>query len=270
MWCERQLTVYVYARLKPGSRVTEATFLMVSSLQTYATKLAALTHVRRQRDLTGEYCVWKNGEWIKRGYMPLSPPQYPLPVELLVWIWTKIYTLIFVDEIYALPIWTQHMRQFTGWLIISSFHTLKPRQDGRLFPDDILEWIFLSENLWISNTVSFDFIPWDSINNIPALFPIMAGTVQATSHYLSEPWRTCVTRPQWANLHLSGPSHYQNKWWLIVNWRLRDKFRWNWKHNAKLSAKKLNLKLSSGKFRQTCADVDVLTESNGISAYIAM
>ena len=93
----------------------------------------------------------------KTGLYTHIPTPIPTPVELLVWIWTKIYTLIFVDEIYALPIWTQHMRQFTGWLIISSFHTLKPRQDGRLFPDDILEWIFLSENLWISNTVSFDF-----------------------------------------------------------------------------------------------------------------
>ena len=65
------------------------------------------------------------------------------------------------------------MRQFTGWVIISSVNTLKPRQDGRLFPDDILEWIFLNENLCISNKVSLDFIPWDPINNIPALFPIM-------------------------------------------------------------------------------------------------
>ena len=38
-------SVYVYARFKPGIRVTEAPFLMVSSLETYATKIAVLTHV---------------------------------------------------------------------------------------------------------------------------------------------------------------------------------------------------------------------------------
>ena len=62
MWCERQWTVYVYARFKPGILVPEAPFLIVSSLETYATKLAVLTHVRRQRDLTGKYCVWRNGQ----------------------------------------------------------------------------------------------------------------------------------------------------------------------------------------------------------------
>ena len=112
----------------------------------------------------------------KTGLYPPSPlqPQPPTPVKLLVWIWTKIYTLIYVDEIYALPIWAQHMRQLTGWVIISSVNTLKPKQDGRHFPDDILEWILVNENLWISNKVSLDFIPRDPINNIPALFTIMA------------------------------------------------------------------------------------------------
>ena len=134
MWCERQWTVYVYARFKPGIRVTEAPFLMVSSLEAYATKLAALTRVY---------------------ILPFPPqPQPPPSVKFLVWIWTKICILIYVDEIYDLPIWTQHMRQFTGWFIISLVNTLKPRQDGRLFPDDILEWVFLNENLWISNKVS--------------------------------------------------------------------------------------------------------------------
>ena len=74
---------------------------------------------------------WTIKEWIKRGYIPPSSPQPqpPPPVKLLVWIWTKIYTLIYVDEIYALPLWTQHMRQFTGWVIIA--RTLDTPDDCR-------------------------------------------------------------------------------------------------------------------------------------------
>ena len=29
-------------------------------------------------------------------------------------------------------------------------NTLRPRQNGRNFPDDIFKWIFLNENVWIS------------------------------------------------------------------------------------------------------------------------
>ena len=37
--------------------------------------------------------------------------------------------------------------------------TLRPRLDGRHFPDDILKWIFLYENLWISIKISLKFVP---------------------------------------------------------------------------------------------------------------
>ena len=33
-------------------------------------------------------------------------------------------------------------------------NTLRPRQNGRHFPDDIYKWIFLNENLWISIKIS--------------------------------------------------------------------------------------------------------------------
>ena len=47
--------------------------------------------------------------------------------------------------------------------------TLRPRQDGRHFPDDSFKWIFLNENVWISIEVSLKFVPKGPINNIPAL-----------------------------------------------------------------------------------------------------
>ena len=48
-------------------------------------------------------------------------------------------------------------------------NTLRPRQNGRLFPDDILKWIFLNDNVWISIEISLKFVPMGQINNIPAL-----------------------------------------------------------------------------------------------------
>ena len=53
-------------------------------------------------------------------------------------------------------------------------NTLRPRQNGRHFADDILKCIFLNENVWIPIEISLKFIPQGPINNIPALVQIMA------------------------------------------------------------------------------------------------
>ena len=55
-----------------------------------------------------------------------------------------------------------------------SINTLRPRQDGRLFPDDIFKCIFLNENVWIHWRFHCKFVPKGPINNIPALVQIMA------------------------------------------------------------------------------------------------
>ena len=47
---------------------------------------------------------------------------------------------------------------------------LRPRQNGRHFPDDILKWIFLNENVWIPIKISLKFVPSGPINNIPQWF----------------------------------------------------------------------------------------------------
>ena len=54
------------------------------------------------------------------------------------------------------------------------FNTLRPRQNGRHFPDDIFKCIFLNENVWISIKMSPKFLPEGPIDNIPALVQIMA------------------------------------------------------------------------------------------------
>ena len=67
-----------------------------------------------------------------------------------------------------------------------SFNTLRLRQNGRHFPDDIFKSIFLNENVSISIKISLKFVPKGQINNIPAMVQIVAD--QATSHYLNQWW----------------------------------------------------------------------------------
>ena len=105
---------------------------------------------------------------------------------------------------------------------VTEFNTLTPRQDGRLFPDDIFKWIFLNENVWISIEISLKFVPEGQINNIPALVQIMAWR-RPGDKPLSEPMMVsllthiCVTRPQGVNsLWLSVDIWCQRTWSTLV------------------------------------------------------
>ena len=53
-------------------------------------------------------------------------------------------------------------------------NSLRPRQDGRHFPDDIFKSISLNGNVLISIKISLKFVPKGLINNIPALVQVMA------------------------------------------------------------------------------------------------
>ena len=53
-------------------------------------------------------------------------------------------------------------------------NTLRPRQHGHNFTQDIFKYIFFSENVWVSIEISLQCVPKGSINNIPALVQIMA------------------------------------------------------------------------------------------------
>ena len=86
-----------------------------------------------------------------------------------------------------------------------TFNTLRPRQHGRHFTDDIFKCIFLNEDIWISIKISLKFVPKGPINNIPALVQIMAWR-RPGDKPLSELMvgsfltHVCVTRPQWAKM----------------------------------------------------------------------
>ena len=101
--------------------------------------------------------------------------------------------------------------QALGWVLfecilekMSYLNTLRSRQNGRHFPEDIFKWIFLNENVWISIKNSLKFVPRGTINNIPALVQIMAWR-RPGDKPLSEPMvvsllmHICVTRPQWVS-----------------------------------------------------------------------
>ena len=83
-------------------------------------------------------------------------------------------------------------------------NTLRPRQNGRHFTDNIFKCIFLNENVWISINISLKFVPKGPINNISALVQIMAWR-RPGDKPLSEPMvvrlmtHICVIRPQWVN-----------------------------------------------------------------------
>ena len=83
----------------------------------------------------------------------------------------------------------------------SHFNTLRPRQDGRHFADDIFTFIFFNENCCILNKFSLKYVRKGPIDNNPALVLIMAWR-RSGDKPLSEPMmmslptRICVTRPQ--------------------------------------------------------------------------
>ena len=89
-------------------------------------------------------------------------------------------------------------------------NSLRPRQNGRHFADDIFKCIFVDENVRIPIKISIKFVPKGPINNIPALFQIMAWR-RPGDKPLSEPMmlslttHICVTRPQWVLNVTWGP-----------------------------------------------------------------
>ena len=88
---------------------------------------------------------------------------------------------------------------------ISSFNTLRRRQNYRQFAADIFKCIFVNENAIISMKISLKFIPKGSIDNIPALVQIMAwrrpGDKPLSEQMMvSLPTLFFVTRPQWVKV----------------------------------------------------------------------
>ena len=134
-------------------------------------------------------------------------------------LWSLIYPGdILRDSGYRNSTWRHGMRlgpknvgawcSCTGLQCIEPIHgfvnSLRPRQNGRHFADDVFKCNFLNENFWIPIKISLKFVPKGPINNILALFQEMAWR-RSGDKPLSEPMMVslpthiCVTRPQWVN-----------------------------------------------------------------------
>ena len=88
---------------------------------------------------------------------------------------------------------------------IDTVNTLRPRQNGRYFADDIFKCIFLNKNASIAIKISLKFVLGGRINNIPALVQIMAWHWLGDKP-LSEPMMVsllthiCITWLQWVKI----------------------------------------------------------------------
>ena len=92
---------------------------------------------------------------------------------------------------------TRNMFPFDDVIMIingNSLNTLRPRQNGRHFADDIFKCVFLNENIWTPLKISLKIAPKDPINNIPALVEIMA-------------WRRSGDKPLSQQMMVSLPTH---------------------------------------------------------------
>ena len=96
-------------------------------------------------------------------------------------------------------------------------NTLRPRQNGRHFPDDIFTCIFFNENCCILIKFSLKYIRKGPIDNNPALVQIMAWR-RSGDKPLSEPMMVsllthiCVTRPQWVKMLQNGLLPDEKPW----------------------------------------------------------
>ena len=110
-----------------------------------------------------------------------------------VWLSKQIQNKHHIAYPWGSPLWVQGL----SYVLTSQlphcmqycFNTLRSRQNGPYFTDNIFKNIFLNENVWILIVIS--------------LYPI---NNQATSHYLNQWWLSllmhiCITWPQWVKIN---------------------------------------------------------------------
>ena len=102
---------------------------------------------------------------------------------------------------HKIPVVMLRIMAFEFWFY-PDFNTLRPRQNGSHFADDIFKCIFLNENVWISINISFKFVPQSPLHNISALIEILAwrrpgDKLLSGPIMVRLPRHICVTRPQW-------------------------------------------------------------------------
>ena len=159
----------------------------------------------------------------------LAQPSNIQPIASLCWLEIRcVLWLILSNWCTYIPLYLRvvngHLygRLFELWAYLSTnsallkalgttkvlLNTLRPRQNGHNFADNIFKCIFLNENVRIPIIISLKFVPEGHINNIPALAQIMAGRRPGDKPF-SEPMmfslltHACVTRSQQVNRYVN-------------------------------------------------------------------
>ena len=97
----------------------------------------------------------------------------------------------------------------------------------------------------LSSVLRFYIDYWLSINS---LRPSEAVCISNHDHHWSRSRLVAV----------SAPSQCLNQWRIIINWTLVNEFQWNLNQDAKLSFKKISLKMASVKWRPFGLGLDML------------
>ena len=112
--------------------------------------------------------------------------------------------------------WTPRSEE-TGFEYLN---TLRPRQNGRHFIDDLFRCILMNENISISINISLKVVPKGQIKNIPSMIEIVAWC-RPGDKPLSEPMMAsslthiCVTLPQWVEKK-AKTGHFSHK---LLKWQ---------------------------------------------------
>ena len=118
----------------------------------------------------------------------------------------------------------------------AEFHTLlRPRQNGRHFPDTIFKYIL--ENSIILVASSLKFVPWGPIPNNSSLVRIM-GRCQTGAKPLHKSVMTNVSNASHAAL--ASPGHYE----------IKEDITWYWYTYIKKTVR--NVPLDQAKYRKSC------------------
>ena len=179
--------------------------------------------------------VWKRwlatlGNWHKCNDNEICHDMYTLSASLSLCVGNQLFTLGFPGQntsnrtlIGSLLSSVDKFinKEWSGWWKKRHLNTLRPRQNGRHFPDDIFKRIWMKmkmhENVWISINISLKFVPRGPLNNNQTLVQAMAWRWPGDKPLL-EPMmlrlstHICVTRPQWVNLCDITPM------WILQHW----------------------------------------------------
>ena len=114
------------------------------------------------------------------------------------YIWDYISLSVYIASMFVLNHCSHNSlmlsRKYLEFIKRTFLKTLRLRQNGHHFPDDIFKCILLNENISISIKISLKFVPKGPINNIPVLVQIMD-------------WRRPGDKPSSESMMVSLPMH---------------------------------------------------------------